>query len=103
MSLRENCEHRNQDNGNCLLIGEFCTSVKDDICPTIVYKLNKLPLVNQMIELAKNKYPVSIPYKGKLTEEDITELERVCDVRCPSIYMDGSGYYFIRFRKDELR
>lgn len=59
-------------------------------------------IAQELIEKAKIKYPVSIPYKGKLTEEDITELERVCDVRCPSIYMDGSGYYYIRYRKDEL-
>lgn len=53
----------------------------------------------EIIKLAKNKYPVSIPYKGRLTEEEITELEKECDVRCASVYMDGTGYYFIRYRE----
>lgn len=101
MSLRENCKHRNQDNGNCLLIGGFCTSVRDDICPTIAHKLNKLPLINRLIELAKNKYPISITYTGRFTGNDMSELEKVCDVYCFSVYMNGSGSYLIRYRNDE--
>lgn len=56
--------------------------------------------ISEMINLAKIKYPVSVHYKGRLTEDDINELEKVCDVRCSSVYMDGSGAYSIRYRKE---
>lgn len=60
--------------------------------------MEKNCIVQKLIEQSKNKYPVSIPYNGKLTENDINELEKECDVRCASVYMDGTGYYFIRYR-----
>lgn len=59
-------------------------------------------MVQKLIEQAKNKYPISIPYKGKLTEDDINELEKVCNVRCSSVYMDGSGYYFIQYIEPQI-
>lgn len=59
-------------------------------------------MIQELIEQAKIKYPVSIPYKGRFTENEIAELEKVCDIRCPTIYMDGTGYYFIRYKKDKL-
>ena len=37
-------------------------------------------MVQELIEKAKNKYPVSIYYTGQLSEEEITVLEKVCDV-----------------------
>lgn len=57
-------------------------------------------MIQELIEQAKTKYPVSVHYKGRLIEEDINELEKVCDVRCSSVYMDGTGTYSIRYRKD---
>ena len=36
-------------------------------------------MVQELIEKAKNKYPVSVYYTGQLSEE-ITVLEKVCDV-----------------------
>ncbi len=56
--------------------------------------------VKDIIGQAKTKYPVSIPFKGFLTEGDVAELEKTCDVHCSSVYMDGTGYYSIRYRKD---
>lgn len=55
----------------------------------------------RLIEEAKVKYPVSIYYKGRLSEEDVSKLEKVCDVHCSSVYMDGTGMYSIRYRKDK--
>ena len=54
-----------------------------------------------LAQLAKDKYPVSIPYKGKLTEEELHELEKTCDVHCPSVYMDGSAIYSIRYKQSK--
>lgn len=61
---------------------------------------NKLPLASQLIKLAKRKYPVTIPYYGRLTEEEVTEIEKECDIRCPIVYMDGTGYYSILYREE---
>lgn len=58
-------------------------------------------LAEQLVELAKNKYPVSTSYKGRLTESDIEDIEKECDICCSSVYMDGTGYYFIRYRKEQ--
>ena len=55
-------------------------------------------MVQELIEKAKNKYPTSIYYMGQLSEEEITVLDKVCDVKCPSIYMDGSATYSIRYK-----
>ena len=38
-------------------------------------------MVRELIEKAKNKYPVSIYYTWQLSEEEITVLEKVCDVK----------------------
>ena len=56
--------------------------------------------ISEIMNLAKNKYPVSIHYKGRFTEEEISELEKVCDIRCSSVYMEGTATYSIRYRKD---
>ena len=55
-------------------------------------------MVQELMKKAKNKYPVSIYYTGQLSEEEITVLEKVCDVKCPSIYMSGSATYSIRYK-----
>ncbi len=55
-------------------------------------------MVQELIEKAKNNYPISIYYTGQLSEEEITVLEKVCDVKCPSIYMSGSATYSIRYK-----
>lgn len=59
-----------------------------------------VPEIERIIEKAKEKFPVSFQYKGKLYEKEIEEIEKACDVRYSSVYMDGSGYYYIRYRKD---
>ena len=55
-------------------------------------------MIQELIEKAKNKYPASIYYTGQLSEEEITVLEKVCDVKCPYIYMSGSATYSIRYK-----
>lgn len=55
--------------------------------------------VKELIEQAIRKYPVTIHYKGKLSDSEIEELEKVCDVRRLSVYMDGSAMYSIRHKK----
>jgi hypothetical protein len=54
-------------------------------------------MVQELIDKAKRKYPVSIYYTGKLSEDEIIQLERVCDVKCPSVHMNGSATYSIRY------
>ena len=55
-------------------------------------------MVQELIDKAIAKYPVSVHYTGQLSEEDIFTLEEVCDVKCSSVYMSGSATYSIRFR-----
>lgn len=55
-------------------------------------------MIIDIINQAKIKYPLSIWYKGRLTEEDMESLEKSCDVRCSSVYMDGTGTYSIRYK-----
>ena len=57
-------------------------------------------MVQELIEKAKNKYPVSIYYTGQLSDEEIITLEKVCDVKCTSIYMSGSATYSIRYKQE---
>lgn len=55
-------------------------------------------LVNNLIEQAKNKKPLSISYKGRLSAQEIELLNNNgCTVHCPSVYMDGSVMYLLRF------
>lgn len=57
--------------------------------------------IQEIIEQAKTKYPVSVYYNGRLAEDDINELEKECEVHCSSVYMDGTGAYSIRYRKEQ--
>ena len=56
-----------------------------------------------LISLAKDKFPLSVSYKGKLTEDELTEIEQYCDLHCSSIFMDGSAVYNIRHKKKLLQ
>ena len=55
-------------------------------------------MITELIQQAKEKYPLSIYIKGKLSEEELAEVEKVCDIYCHSVYMDGSAAYCIRYR-----
>ena len=55
-------------------------------------------MVQELIEKAKSKYPVSVYYTGRLSKEETTALEKECDVKYPSVYMDGSATYSIRYK-----
>lgn len=54
--------------------------------------------MNNFVQMAKEKYPLSISYKGKLTEKELLELEKFCDIHCSSIFMDGSAIYTIKYK-----
>lgn len=56
-------------------------------------------MIQELIENAKTKYPLSIQYTGRLSEKDIAVLEKSCDVKCPSVNMDGDVTYNIRYKK----
>lgn len=59
--------------------------------------------VQELIESAKNRFPLSVSFTGKLTSKEITLIEKFCTVHCPSVYMDGSATYSIRFKIDCLK
>ena len=54
--------------------------------------------VQELIECAKIRFPLSVSFSGRLTNTEITEIEKYCAVHCPSVYMDGSATYSIRFK-----
>ena len=56
----------------------------------------------ELIEQAKSKYPLSISYKGRLTSKEVAELEKYCTFHCPSVYMDGTAVYSIRYKGSEV-
>ena len=55
-------------------------------------------VIAALIQQAKDMYPLSLMFKGNLSEKEYKELEKVCDIRCPSTYMDGSATFCIRYR-----
>lgn len=57
--------------------------------------------VYEIITLAKEKYPLSVQGRFRFSEEEMDKLNAECDIRCSSVYMDGTGYYCIRYRKDD--
>ena len=58
-------------------------------------------LVKTLIDQAKNKKPLSISYKGRLSEQEIVLLnDNGCSVHCPSVYMGGTAEYSIRSEKE---
>lgn len=55
----------------------------------------------ELIEQAKSKYPLSISYKGRLTSKEVEKLEKHCMLHCPSVYMDGTAVYSIRYKSSD--
>lgn len=55
-------------------------------------------IVWELIDSAKNRFPLSVSFSGKLTSTEIAVIEKYCTVHCPSVYMDGSVTYNIRFK-----
>lgn len=56
-----------------------------------------LIFADQIIATAKAKYPFSVCIKGRLTEEEREKIEAECRITVPSVYMDGSCTYYIRW------
>ena len=59
--------------------------------------------MQELIESAKIRFPLSVSFSGKLTSTEIALIEKSCTVHCPSVYMDGSATYSIRFRIECLK
>ena len=57
-------------------------------------------MIQELIKNAKEKYPLSIQYVGILSEGDIVALEKSCDVKCPSVSMNGNITYNIRYKSE---
>ena len=60
-------------------------------------------IVQELIESAKNRFPLSVSFSGKLTNKEIALIEQYCTVHCPSVYIDGSATYSIRFKAASLK
>ena len=56
----------------------------------------------ELIKKAKNRFPFSISYKGRLTSGEMKKLEKQCIIHCPSVYMDGTAVYSIRYKGSEV-
>lgn len=50
-----------------------------------------------IIARAIDKWPASVSFHGRLTQEELDRLEEECEVKCMSVYMDGTGTYLIRY------
>ena len=59
--------------------------------------------VQELIESAKKKFPLSVSFSGKFSTSEIAVIEKYCTVHCPSVYMDGSATYSIRFKPALLK
>jgi len=57
--------------------------------------------VEELIEQAKNRFPLTISYKGRLTSKEVIKIEKFCEMHCPSIYMNGTAVYSIRYKKEK--
>ncbi len=57
-------------------------------------------LSRNIIEHTKRLYPISLRYKGKLTDNQYYEIEKQCEIHCSSVYMDGSAVYCIRYKEE---
>ena len=56
----------------------------------------------ELIAKAKNRFPLAISYKGRLTSEEMKKLEKHCIIHCPSVYMNGTAVYSIRYKRSEV-
>jgi hypothetical protein len=54
--------------------------------------------MNTIIEQAKSLYPISLYYRGQLTDKQYYEIEKQCEIHCSSVYMDGTRLYRIRYK-----
>lgn len=62
--------------------------------------------VGELIEKAKNQFPLSIYIRvcaDECSDDDYTELEKACYVSCAFAYMDGSAELCIRYKGDEKK
>jgi hypothetical protein len=53
-----------------------------------------------IIKNAKETFPFSYSFTGSLTEEQLEEIKKECDIRTMSVYMNGTSWYIIRYRNE---
>lgn len=58
-------------------------------------------LKENLFHIARGKYPVTIQYKGRLSEQELEYLDKFCEVHCSSVFMDGSAVYDIRYKANK--
>lgn len=58
-------------------------------------------LSRNIIEHAKRIYPISLHYRGQLTDKQYYEIEKQCEIHCSSAYIDGSRMYCVRYKAGE--
>lgn len=61
---------------------------------------NDMRLSQSIIKHAKRLYPISLRYRGQFTDKQYNEIEKQCEIHCPSVYMDGSRMYCIRYKAE---
>ena len=55
-------------------------------------------MVQELVDWAKQKYPASITYTGKLTEKELSSIEEKCVIKCQSVFMNGDATYSILYK-----
>lgn len=53
---------------------------------------------DEIIQMAREKYPTGICYEGCLTQNELCEMRKECDVRCNASGIIGSNTYYIMFK-----
>lgn len=53
-----------------------------------------------IIKNAKENYPASYSYTGIITEEQMEEIKKECDIITMSVYMNGTSWYIFRYRNE---
>ena len=56
------------------------------------------PEIERIIKKAKDKYPISFQYTGRLYEKELSDIEKECNVKCSSVCIDGTATYYFRYK-----
>lgn len=59
-----------------------------------------MSISHNIIEHAKGLYPISLHYRGQITNKQYDEIAKYCEIHCSSVYMDGSRMYCIRYKAE---
>ena len=62
------CHHKNQDNGNCMAVGGFCTSVPAAYCPLIPELLARAEAAEARAEKAERERDAAVKELNEVAE-----------------------------------